>query len=208
MNKLDGSKLIPNLQSQILELEKKVFEMSSLLKAERALVNILEPHRLYQIFTSMVKEKLEAGPLSVLLYDEEYGGFHLVHTNGLEDFEDPLFSFRIEEGLLWQNILQSEPFPVTTFSGELHYRSFFEKTALYKLESIIWVPLPLKDQVVGLLTVGNRSDERPYNDEDLNFLKQIATVAAVSINTCNLYVKRKEEKEELDKTFSKPVHAL
>ena len=59
----------------------------------------------------------------------------------------------------------------------------------------------MRDEVMGLLTVGPKAGDQPFDDFDLYYLQQIAAQAAVSINTCRLYEQRRQEKEDLDKTL-------
>lgn len=190
----------PTLES-IRQLERQVFDLTSLLTAGRALHNILVPEKLYEVLVAIVAEKLETGPLALFIYDEAGHGCRLVRTHRLPDAAAPGFAFQFEEGLLWQNILQYDPFPVTSASGDPLFERFFAQHQLHQFQSERWIPLFLKDQLVGLLTLGRRVHNRPYDDQELDFLKQFAATAASSINMCHLYVKRNAEKEELSRTF-------
>ncbi|MCE9616273.1 MAG: diguanylate cyclase [Lentisphaerae bacterium] len=186
--------------SRVRQLERHVFDLTSLLTAGRALHNILNPDKLYEVLVAIVAEKLEAGPLALFMYDEQKPACRLVRTHLLPEATAPGFTFPIEEGLLWQNVLQYDPFPVQSASGEPLFERFFKSHHLQQFQSALWVPLFLKDQFIGLLTLGRRAD-RPYDDMDLDFLKQFAATAASSINMCHLYVRRNAEKDELSRTL-------
>lgn len=179
-------------------LDQRVFELTSLLKAVRTLSNILNPLKLYSVFSDILREKIRIRMLAIVIYHEETKTFELVFNHGLGDLN---FEFKREEGLLWQNILENEPFAVTDTSGNPLFREFFEKCDLDKLGSKMWVPLIMRGKVIGLLMMGEKINGQPFDDFDMEFLKQISTHASICINTCRLYVKREKEKEDLDRTL-------
>lgn len=179
-------------------LDQRVFELTSLLKAVRTLSNILNPLKLYSVFSDILREKIRIRMLAIVIYHEETETFELVFNHGLGDLN---FEFKREEGLLWQNILENEPFAVTDALGNPLFREFFEKCDLDKLGSKMWVPLIMRGKVIGLLMMGEKINGQPFDDFDMEFLKQISTHASICINTCRLYVKREKEKEDLDRTL-------
>jgi diguanylate cyclase (GGDEF)-like protein len=187
--------------TRLRDLERQVFDLNSLLTAGRALHNILVPEKLYDVLLAIVAEKLDTGPLALFLFDEEQHHCRLVRTHLLPDAPAPGFTFPLEEGLLWQHVLADDPFAVTSASGEQLFERFFRLHGLAPIRADLWLPLFLKDRFIGLLTLGNRANGRPYDERELEFLDQFAATAASSINMCLLYVKRNEEKEELSRTF-------
>lgn len=183
------------------QLERQVFDLNSLIMAGRALHNILEPEKLYEVLLAIVAEKLESGPMALFVYDAGTRVCRLVRTHRLPDAAAPGFSFVFDEGLLWQHVLQGIPFAVTSASGAPLFERIMLQQQLSQFHANLWVPLFLKDRCIGLLTLGNPAPDAPYDEADLGFLTQFAATAASSINMCLLYVKRNEEKEELSRTF-------
>lgn len=190
-----------NSSDQVQHLERRIFDLTSLLTAGRALHNILVPEDLYTVLIAMVAEKLDAGPMALYIYDKETKICRLARSHGLTEVGDPGIDIHFEEGLLWQNILQYDPFPVTSASGEALFERFFQQQNLARLKSDLWIPLFLKQEFIGLVTLGKRADGAAYDEHEMEFLKQFAPTAASSINMCHLYVQRNEEKEELSRTF-------
>ena len=190
------------LRTKIASLDRKVFELTSLLKSGRAMSNILNPDHLYSVITNIVREKLDACNVALYLFEEPNHTFRMVHNDGLA--EDCPVVFNVDEGLLWQSILQNEPFRVVDVAGKPLFASFFDKHDLNQIDSAVWVPLIMLDNVVGLLSVGSRAGQDEYAGLDLNFMKQIAAQASVSLNTSMLVEKRRKEQDEMTKT----VHNL
>ena len=173
-------------------------ELTELLRACRDLSDILNAEELYATFAGIIKHKFEVQKLGFFVYNPQKETFSLVIRYGLGKLE---YKFKIDKQELWQTILQDKPFAVLDGSGNPLFTKFLEKQDLKILPSELWVPLVMREEVIGLLTIGAKAGDEPFDDFDLYFLQQIAAQAAVSINTCRLYERRRQEKENLDKTL-------
>ena len=173
-------------------------ELTELLSACRDLSDILDLEELYSTFAGIIKHKFGIAKLGLFAYDSEKETFELVFSFGLGKLE---YKFKTNKENLWRTILQDEPFAVVDGSGNPLFVKFLEKQDLMILPSELWVPMVMRDEVMGLLTLGAKSGAPAFDDFDLYFLQQIAAQAAVSINTCRLYEQRRQEKEDLDKTL-------
>jgi len=182
----------------ISEYGPRASELTELLSACRDLSDILDLEELYSTFAGIIKHKFGIAKLGLFAYDSEKETFELVFSFGLGKLE---YKFKTNKENLWRTILQDEPFAVVDGSGNPLFAKFLEKQDLMILPSELWVPMVMRDEVMGLLTLGAKSGAMAFDDFDLYFLQQIAAQAAVSINTCRLYEQRRQEKEDLDKTL-------
>lgn len=173
-------------------------ELTELLSACRDLSDILDLEELYSTFAGIIKHKFGIAKLGLFAYDSEKEIFELVFSFGLGKLE---YKFKTDKEILWQTILNDEPFAVVDGCGNPIFAKFLEKQDLMILPSELWVPMVMRDEVMGLLTIGAKSGARAFDDFDLYFLQEITAQAAVSINTCRLYEQRRQEKEDLDKTL-------
>jgi diguanylate cyclase (GGDEF)-like protein len=178
--------------------DRRAAELTELLKACRDLSDILNPDELYATFAGIIKNKFGISKLGLFVYDPEKETFELVFSYGLGKLN---FKFKRGKKKLWETILQDKPFAVVDKAGDPLFPKFLEKQDLKILPSRLWVPLVMRGEVIGLLTMGPKAGSQQFDDFDLYFLQQIAAQAAVSINTCRLYERRKREKEDLDKTL-------
>ena len=182
----------------ICKYEPRVSELTELLSACRDLSDILNPEELYSTFAGIIKHKFEVRKLGLFVYEPEEDMFSLVVSYGLGKLE---YKFKPDNQDLWHTILQNKPFAVVDGSGDPLFSKFLEKQDLKILPSELWIPMVMRNEVMGLLTLGSKAGEQSYDDFDLYFLQQISAQAAVSINTCRLYERRRQEKEDLDKTL-------
>ena len=178
--------------------DRRASELTELLKACRDLSDILNPDELYATFAGIIKNKFGISKLGLFVYDPEKETFELVFSFGLGKLN---FKFKRGRQNLWETILQDKPFAVVDQSGDPLFPQFLEKQDLKILPSELWVPLVMRGEVIGILTMGPKAVNQAFDDFDLYFLQQITSQAAVSINTCRLYERRKKEKEDLDKTL-------
>ena len=178
--------------------DRRAAELTELLKACRDLSDILNPDELYATFAGIIKNKFGISKLGLFVYVPEKEAFELIFSYGLGRLN---FKFKRGRENLWETILQDKPFAVVDRSGNPLFPQFLEKQDLKILPSRLWAPLVMRGDVIGLLTMGPKAGNQAFDDFDLYFLQQITAQAAVSINTCRLYERRKKEKEDLDKTL-------
>ena len=173
-------------------------EQTEILKACRKLSNILDPEELYAVFADELEKKFAIHQLAIFHYHKTADTLGLVFSKGLGELN---FEIKKNENDLWKSILGGEIFAVSDDAGNPLFADEFEKLGLEALQSKLWAPLGLGDELVGLVTIGSKSTDQRFDDTDLYFLQQISAHAAVCFNTCHLYKKRQKEKEDLDKTL-------
>ncbi|MBN2467403.1 MAG: sensor domain-containing diguanylate cyclase [Deltaproteobacteria bacterium] len=180
-------------------LERRISDLSNLLRVHRELSNHLDTRDLYRALAFILREKLGTDSITVFRYGKDSGIFELVYSHGHDDFSP--ITFACEEGWLWQKILQSDPFFVAGKSGTPLFRELSDKQGVASLRSRVWMPLIVRGRILGLVTVGDKAGKKDFDDVDLEFLKEISAHAAVCLSAGILYAKRQKEKEDLDKTL-------
>jgi two-component system NtrC family sensor kinase len=71
------------------------------------------------------------------------------------------------------------------------------KTA-YLVKSVVYVPLRLKGQVIGVLSVDNRFSTRAIESHDVQVLDVLADFAAIAVENARLYAETIQERDRLD----------
>lgn len=185
------------IESDSIEnLKQRICEMENLLNANQMLCNILDPVELYSTIGNLVKEQLKVSTLGIFVYQHDFESFELVFSHELNELG---FRFDKNNGPLWQKILQKEPFFIKDTSGNPIFKEFSENDNLKKMNSEWWFPFVMKEEVIGLLTIGEKSNGQPIDEIEYDYMKHIANQASICLNACNLYIKRQKERQELDK---------
>jgi diguanylate cyclase (GGDEF)-like protein len=178
--------------------DRRLNDVSELLKACQELSRILNPARFYSRFAEIVQKKLNVESLAIFVYDRDRRMFKPCYSRGLAVDQS---EFNLDDARLESCLLRKEPFPVTNNSGTPLFRKAFKRHQLQRLGSQWWAPLVQDRELVGLLTLAPKINGESFDSFDLYFLQQISDHAAVCLNTSLLYVKRQKEKEDLDKTL-------
>jgi diguanylate cyclase (GGDEF)-like protein len=182
--------------NSIEKLKQRVSKMENLLNANQMLCNILDPVELYSTIGNLLKQQVNVSTLGIFVYHHGAENFELVFSHG---FNGPVFRFAKNKGPLWQKILQKEPFPLKDSSGNPIFKEISGMDNLKKINSEWWFPFVVKQEVIGLLTIGNKDNGQPIEEIEFDYIKHIANQASLCLNACNLYIKRQKERQELDK---------
>ena len=166
------------------ELDRRLFELESLLKAGEVLQGVLDVGELCTLVLSMIRERTLVTDLSLLLLDNESNLFRLEACT-VEGVPEDL-NFPADRGLLWSQLRAGQPFSVVDLEGQYRFEAIFAQHGLDQLASQLWLPLVMAERVVGMVTLGRREGSALLESE-LSFLSRLVKTAAVSLNTALLY---------------------
>jgi diguanylate cyclase (GGDEF)-like protein len=189
----------PHPETHISELERRIEELTELLSISRELSNILDPQELYAALSDATAQRLALDDLAIFMFQSQPRNFKLVYCRGIGELNQEFLIGDISDH--WKLFLQKRPFALYDGDAQSPYTDIINKFHLDQLKSRYLAPLVMRNNVIGFLAVGNKTNGMPLGENDLYFLKQIAAHAAVCINSTYLYRKRKQEKEELDRTL-------
>lgn len=167
-------------------LERKVFDFFTLSQLGKSLISIQDMENLARVFTSAVYETSDAKSVALLIYAIDKKAFTYHYSIGLDIEKVKDISFVEEEGLFWRVLNGGEPFPIKDSNGNYHFERVIKRLRLDLLESYIWVPLMVKNALRGVLTLSEKKDGSLYSDQELVFISQLATQAAVAIDSAIL----------------------
>lgn len=125
----------------------------------------------------MLSEKLSMQRATVTLYDPEIQQLAINASYGLTLEEKKRGVYRLDEGVTGKIFRSSEPFYVPDISNN---PLFLDKTGARKLQrrmtSFIGVPIVLHGDPIGVLNVDRVFDDHISIEEDIDFLKIVATL--------------------------------
>lgn len=102
---------------------------------------------------------------------------HPIPLNDLDDFE--------------RNILDNKE-PCICSNAENDPRIIHEWAEFYKVKSILGVPFTIKDQVVAIVYVFTKDEQREFNQEEVDLAWGIANAVALAIENARLHNKIRE----------------
>jgi signal transduction histidine kinase len=175
-----------------------------ILKTGNDLKTFLNIEEVYKYLYSVLSKNLHTRAFGVLTYNKENKKYALQYNQG----------FRVERGsefdrnpLVEAKYIANNEVVITEELKNLHYN---EKTKdlidlLERLEVELLIPLKVKGNLIGLLSLGQKETEEAYNDEDLQVLEIISGQAAVAIENAQLYSRVKRFNVRLKKEVREAV---
>ncbi len=133
--------------------------------------------------------KAEEG--SLLLIDEETGELYMRAARNFQDEFVRTFRLPVSDTIAGQVVQSGEPAVINASSPQKI------KTA-YLVQDLIYVPLKIKDRVIGVLGVDNRERSANFGEQHLTLMAALADYAAIAIENARLYAHSEVERSKLE----------
>jgi GAF domain-containing protein len=194
--------------------EQQLLELGTLYEASATMTADLDQDAVLQAVVTEMVQALQADSCTIFVWDED---LHVLYPAAHEDsngkgdlLEEELTGLSAIENLESQPLIQH-----VLQNGELlHLQRDTAKTeealALFDVvgfHSLMLVPLVQREVVLGLLILGQFSDERTFSQRQQRLAKNLATQAAVAIEHAHLFSQAQRRINELS-TFHEIVLKL
>jgi two-component system NtrC family sensor kinase len=174
-----------------LQLEQRLHELDTLVQIGKRVTSLLELHEvLNQIVQAAVRlAKAERGNL--LLVDEDSGELYLYASSEKMRSDGDSFRLPVSDSLAGQVVKTGEPVVIT--GDALH-----KIKTHYLVRDVMYIPLALQGQVIGVLEVSNHDISREFEPHALPLLRVLADFSAIAIGNAQLYAAMQNERDTLD----------
>ena len=170
-------------------MDGRLFDYHSLLRSSRALHHCRQPGELTDVMRAMIRDKLGGANIWIYLFEREAKEFQLI---GATEECKPA-SFVLDPGILWQLLVQGEPLSVVDMDGGFRFPELFATTGLDNLPAVVWVPMVMEDNPLGIIALGALPGDGEYTPRELEFLRTLASIT--------LYQRLQSEQARLDRTI-------
>jgi len=172
-----------------------------------ALVNIVsEAQELLDVSLKETMDLFGATRGSVFILDEQTKGLVLKVAAGLQWAERDQLVKKMGEGVVGKVAQMKKPIFVKDISSDNRFQDFQRRTS-YATPSFICAPLLLKDKLIGVINLADKSSGRAFGEEELQLLDFLASQIALNYRRIELYEKlqsilktSRDLKDELGKT--------
>jgi PAS domain S-box-containing protein len=175
------------------QLERRVKELSTLYRIGKAVTSLLDLERVLNRIVEAAVFLTGAEEGFLLLVDEETGELYMRAGKGLGEKYAHGFRVRVADSLSGRVVQTGKPIMVSSVQDE---EKFKLKTG-YLVKSLLHVPLKVRDEVIGVLSVHNTLSPKAFTDNELYLLSALADYAAIAIENAHLYQESFEETERL-----------
>jgi len=196
--KEDKVQLIEEIREINQQLEHRVRELCTLHDIGKAVTSLLDLEKVLNRVVEASVFLTGAEDSFLLLVDQKTQELYMRAAKGLSQREARSFRVKVEDSLSGQVITTGKPIKVSSVQDQ---KTFKLKTG-YLVKSLLHVPLKLRDEIVGVLSVHNRVSPKAFTDNDLRTLTTLAGYAAVAIENARLYQSMEEKAQHLSQSLS------
>lgn len=189
------------LEIELVQL--RMEEMAALLEVGRVVSSTLDLRELLTKIMSTATKVMRCETSTVYLVDDHTRELYFHIVSG-----DPKVGAKLQEirlplgtGLAGWCAQNNKPIIVPDTEKDPRFFKGADKKSGFVTRSMICVPMRLKDSVIGVLQVLNRTGTIPFNDHDLEMLENMANQAVSSIENARLY-------ENIQKVYLSTIEVL
>ncbi|MGD9015590.1 MAG: GAF domain-containing protein [Candidatus Omnitrophota bacterium] len=200
---LTNRRLMQELKEQNIKLEEKVKERTNELALlyiiGRDISSTLKLDEVLETIVDRVSAVLGLEICSILLVDKDSDQLLIRYARGLDNEIISKTKLKIGEEISGWVIKHKQALLVNDIEKDPRFtRRNKEK---YYTHSFISAPLVAKGKVIGVINTNNKKSRQPFTEDDLRFVKGVASEAAIAVEHARLYT-------SLEDTYIRTVMAL
>ena len=200
----ENAKLLKELQGKNAELKKKVAELNALYKAGMSLSTTQSLRLLLNKIVSLATGVIEAESGSIMLIQGPENVLTIEASIGLSP--DIVKRTRLELGssIAGHVAQKGTPLIVEDLKKDSRFRHLKRKH--YAPRSLLCVPLRVKDKVLGVINLSDKTTGRAFTENDLRLLTTFASQAAIAIDDAEHFNQNLEKLKELSVLYEIATH--
>ena len=152
--------------------------------------------RILQTIAEMLADKLDSPVCSIMLVDEDRKELTVSAARcSSEDYLHKL-PIKVDDSLIGRVVREGAPIMIPDVMEEKQYR-YPELARKTGLASLLSVPMMTRDLVIGTINIYTR-EVHEFTDEEIDFVKVVASQAAIAIENARLLAETLEAKRALE----------
>ena len=199
--RISNSAISKFMEVELVKLQME--ELATLLEVGKAISSTLDLNELLSKIMRMATKVMRCETSTVYLVDRRTQELYFHIIQGDAKVGAKLQEIRLPMGTGLAGWCAKEGKPVIVPDTEKDPRFFrgADKKSGFVTRSMICIPMRLKDEVIGVIQVLNRTGDIPFNDHDIEILEAVANQAVSAIDNARLY-------ENIQKVYLSTVEVL
>ncbi|MCJ7624109.1 MAG: GAF domain-containing protein, partial [Anaerolineaceae bacterium] len=172
-------------------LERRIGELETLTRLGQAVIGKLD---LDSVFTSVVEAAVEltgSEEGSLMLLDEQSGDLYMRAARNFDQDFVQTFRLQTNDSLAGSVISTGQPVLIDETTPK-------KIATTYLVHNLIYVPLKLRERVIGVLGVDNRNRRTPLQERDVKLLSTLADYTVIAIENARLYTETLQGQAKLE----------
>ena len=197
-NLINNENLVQDLEGSSERMQKMLKEMVTLHEITHALESSDNLDSLLEYIMQKSQNVMTSEAASLMLVIEESNELEFKVTLGPRAVEVKPFRLPLGQGISGWVAQTGEAVLISDAYSDPRFDPSFDKRSGFKTDSMLCVPMIHQSKIVGVMTLINKLDGKPFNENDQNLFTIFASQAALSIENARLLFAA-IEKERLDK---------
>ncbi|MCU7549605.1 GAF domain-containing protein [Chitinophagaceae bacterium LB-8] len=189
---LDNASAYRKLNEREQEIAARAAELSTVNSISQALASKLELDSLIQLVGDQMQQLFKADIAYLALLDQKTGMISFPYQYG-----EKLQPLQLGEGLTSQIILTGKPLLINKDVSELTAELGISRVGI-PAASYLGVPVPVGDEIIGVLSVQSTQQENWFNEKDQRLLNTIAAHVGVALRKARLFEEVKQANLEAE----------
>ena len=174
------------------ETNQRATELSTVNSVSKAIASQLNPVDLIQLVGNQMKDLFKANIVYLALLNKKTKVINFAYQYG-----EVMPSRKIGEGLTSKILLSGEPLLINTDVVAKAEELGIQQVGL-PAASYLGVPIPVGDEITGVLSVQSTEQENRFNENDLRLLSTIASSVGVALKNAQLFEEVEQAKMEAE----------
>ena len=192
---------------QLRDLSLRYQQLLRLVELSVTLNSTLDLDELLRQITETATELLDCEAASILLYDEKNPRLYFAAATGSDPAKLAEIPVPMEGSIAGTIFRTNQPLILNNVGQDPRHFSQVSDHIKFKTQTLLGVPMPIKDRTVGVLEAVNKKDG-VFTDNDVALLSVTAAHAAIAINNARQLTTTRQALEKVRETNSIKSHFL
>ena len=190
---LENARLFNETSLLLNESKQRAAELSTVNSISKALASQLDTDDLIKMVGDQLKDLFKANIVYLALLDTDTRIIHFKYQ-----FGEVMLSRLIGEGLTSKILMTGEPLLINKDMQVQTIQMGIQRMGI-DAASYLGVPIPVGDEIIGVLSVQSTEHENRFDENDLRLLSTIASSVGVALKNATLFEDVKQAKMEAEK---------
>jgi HD-GYP domain-containing protein (c-di-GMP phosphodiesterase class II) len=192
--------LASELEQKNLNLGRAVERLSTIYKIGLAINSTMDIDRLFNLIVRTTTTTMKANIGYIILHDAENSCLNVTNLMGNGKLLAPKTAIPMKESSVSTWVIKNrQPILIADINKTPQFDRFSDLG--YERKSLICAPLLVKDEIIGTISVVNKTDDSQFSSDEMEMLSTIAAQAAIAIKNATLY-------DEQQQTYLNTIQAL
>lgn len=167
-------------------LSQKVLDLETLQKLSTSISSILEKEELLRSIVSLYVDMAKVKKVSLMVTDENANELRIQAAEGIDREKFERIKFKIGEGVAGKAAESGKVICLDDVRKFSDYK-VFNPTGEKIRESLLVMPLTVKEKVLGVINLSNKLSGEPFTKDEVTLYSTLANHVAVTIENAILY---------------------